>query len=44
VVDPASTDEPAGASYELQLGDIMLRVPAGFDEHRLRRLLQALRC
>ena len=44
VVDPAAADDPARPSFELQLGDIVLRVPAGFDERELRRLLQALRC
>jgi hypothetical protein len=44
VVDPAAADDPPGASFELQLGDIVLRIPAGFDERELRRLLQALRC
>ena len=44
VVDPAAADDPPDASFELQLGDIVLRIPAGFDERELRRLLQALRC
>ncbi len=44
VVDPASTDDPTRSKFELQLGDIVLRIPAGFDERELRRLLQALRC
>jgi hypothetical protein len=43
-VDPAAADDPPDASFELQLGDIVLRIPAGFDERELRRLLQALRC
>ncbi len=44
VVEREAADDPTSASFELQLGDIMLRVPAGFDERELRRLLQALRC
>lgn len=44
VVDGAATDGRERAGFELQLGDVTLRVPAGFDERELRRLLQALRC
>jgi hypothetical protein len=30
--------------FELALGAMTLRIPAGFDEHDLRRLVRALRC
>ena len=36
---------PSEASFELCLDDrLKLRIPAGFDEGELRRLLKALRC
>lgn len=36
---------PAALCFEVQLDDAMtVRVPAGFDEEELRRLLRALRC
>ena len=44
VVDPTAADDPPGASFELQLGDIVLRVPVGFDGRELRRLRGTLRC
>lgn len=34
----------ARAGFELQLDEVTVRVPAGFDEDDLRRLLRALRC
>jgi hypothetical protein len=36
----STTREP----FELALGAMTLRIPAGFDEHDLRRLVRALRC
>jgi hypothetical protein len=47
VVD--SDDCPVSGStarepFELALGAMTLRIPAGFDEHDLRRLVRALRC
>jgi hypothetical protein len=44
VVERAMVNDEASAGFELQLGDLTLRVPTGFDEGELRRLLQALRC
>ena len=44
VVEGAVAAGSARGGFELQLGDITLRVPAGFDDAELRRLLQALRC
>ena len=36
---------PHDASFELHVGgSVVLRVPAGFDEGELRRLVRALRC
>lgn len=43
VVDGAEAGSARGG-FELQLGDITVRVPAGFDDVELRRLLQALQC
>lgn len=39
-------EEPTGTgdAFELQLGAMTLRIPRGFDESDLRRLLQTLRC
>lgn len=34
----------SGEPFELSLGSMTLRIPAGFDEHDLRRLVRALRC
>lgn len=31
-------------AFELTLGSMTLRIPPGFDEHDLRRLVRALRC
>lgn len=44
VVEGAVADSSWCGSFELQLGDVTLRIPAGFDDGDLRRLLQALRC
>lgn len=44
VVEGASVNDSTRAGFELLLGDLTLRVPAGFDETELRRLLQVLRC
>ncbi len=44
VVEPAAVPRSAMTDFELQLGEITVRVPAGFDDSELRRLLQALRC
>jgi hypothetical protein len=40
---PAS-GSPTREPFELSLGSMTLRIPAGFDEHDLRRLVRALRC
>jgi transposase-like protein len=32
------------AAFELEIGAMVLRIPAGFDEVDLQRLLRALRC
>lgn len=41
----AALDVPARGSFELEIDGVMtLRVPAGFDEAELRRLIRALRC
>ena len=40
-------DEGAGkesGAFELEFGEMTLRIPRGFAETDLRRLLQALRC
>jgi hypothetical protein len=42
IVEPEPADLPG---YELSVGDSMtLRIPPGFDEAELRRLVAALRC
>jgi hypothetical protein len=32
------------AAFELAVGELTLRIPPGFDEGDLRRLVRALRC
>jgi transposase-like protein len=41
----ADTASPVRAAFELRIDTgVTLRVPSGFDEGELRRLLQVLRC
>jgi len=43
--DECQASESTGREpFELALGAMTLRIPAGFDEHDLRRLVRALRC
>lgn len=45
VVEPGATLDAAPLGFELQVdGAMTVRVPAGFDEVDLRRLIRALRC
>jgi transposase-like protein len=48
VVERDIVANPLGARaavFDLELGDsLILRIPAGFDEAELRRLVRALRC
>ncbi len=47
VIDRANrteTPDTASGAFELELGEVLLRIPAGFAESDLRRVLQALRC
>lgn len=45
VEDCADSDTPAHGGFEVHVDGVMtLRVPAGFDEGELRRLIRALRC
>jgi len=34
---------PSGGEFELELGGVVVRVPRGFDESELRRLMSAVR-
>ena len=43
-VEHSDRCESRGEAFELQLGEMTLRIPGGFAESDLRRLLQALRC
>ncbi|HEX6812430.1 MAG TPA: hypothetical protein VF384_12450 [Planctomycetota bacterium] len=44
VVDRREPTDSRGDSFELQFGEMTLRIPRGFAESDLRRLLQVLRC
>jgi len=44
VIEHGEPCEARGEAFELQFGEMKLRIPSGFAESDLRRLLQALRC
>lgn len=44
VIDRSEAPDTASGAFELELGEVLLRIPAGFAESDLRRVLQALRC
>lgn len=44
VIEGGDGPPKANNSFELELGAMTLRIPPGFAESDLRRLLQALRC
>jgi transposase-like protein len=44
VLERAEASDSACSAFELEMGEITLRIPRGFAESDLRRLLQALRC